>query len=96
MQYAMVGDGGGSRRMLDPTEGFDDSGAWQASGCNASDDDTESTASACWMIAGGGDAESTIDVVILTAGRSLLMSASSTWKFSVPIVRLIPTDAGRS
>jgi hypothetical protein len=48
------------------------------------------------MMAGGGDAESIVDVVISTVGSSLLTSASSTWKFSMPIVRLKPPVANEA
>jgi hypothetical protein len=82
--------------MLDPTKGVDDSGAWQAPGCSVGDDSAESTTSACWMMAGGGDAESMVDVVISTTGSSLLTSASLTWKFNVPIVKLKPLVAAEA
>jgi hypothetical protein len=66
------------RRMIDPTEGGDDSGARQAPGCAAGDDDAESTTGVCWMTAGGGDMESTSDVAISTVGSSVPTPTSST------------------
>jgi hypothetical protein len=41
-------------------------------------------------MASGDDAESIAGVMISTTGSSLLMPTSSTWKFSMPIVRLNP------
>jgi hypothetical protein len=50
----------------------------------------ESSSSTFWVMASDEDAESTAGVMVLTARRNLLMPASSTWKFSMPIVRLNP------
>jgi hypothetical protein len=63
--------------MLDPTGGGDDSGARQALGCAAGNDDMESTVGVCWMKAGGGDMQSTADVEISTTTSRLAMPASS-------------------
>jgi hypothetical protein len=76
--------------MFDLTEGVDDSGTLPAPGSSGSDTDVESVSSTRWVLASDGDAESMVGVVVLTAGSSLLMQASSTWKFSVPIVRPNP------
>jgi hypothetical protein len=74
----VVGDGGGSQRILDQMEGDDDSSAGRAPGYAAGNDDAESTVGVCWTTSGGDDKERTTDVAISTAGRSLLMPASLT------------------
>jgi hypothetical protein len=57
VQYAVAGDDGGSRRILDPTERGDDSDARQTPRYTAGDDDMESTTCVSWMMSGGGDME---------------------------------------
>jgi hypothetical protein len=51
---AVVGDGGGSRRMFNQTEGSDDSGTWPAPGSSGGDAGVESSSSTCWVMVSDG------------------------------------------
>jgi hypothetical protein len=90
MQYAVVGDGSGSRRMFHLTEGVDDSGALSVPGGGGGYASVELSSIACWVAASDGAAESTAGAVVSTAGSSLLTPTSSTWKFNVLMAILNP------
>jgi hypothetical protein len=59
-------------------------------GGGGGDAGAESSLSARWAIASDGAAESTAGVIDSAVGSSLLMPASSTWKFKMPMARLNP------
>jgi hypothetical protein len=76
--------------VFDPTEGVDDSDAWSVPRDGSGDAGVELSSIACCVTAGDGSAESTSGILDLTAGSSLLMLVSSTWKLSVSMASLNP------
>jgi hypothetical protein len=77
----VVGVSGGSRETLRPTEGDRDA---------VGDDGAESTTGVCRVVTCDDDVESTMRDAALGVGSRRTAHASSTWKSSVPKVKLYP------
>jgi hypothetical protein len=91
----VVGDSGGPRETLGPTEGDGDA---------IGDDGADSSTGVCRVVTCDDDAESTARDVASGVGSITTAPASLTWKSSVPKVTLYPrilpegilTSVGRS